>query len=92
MTDKATIDSEQVRKGPISGSAMQHRGRCISMLRAALSGTRLFSRVVRSLSRQVGKYVSHQQTFISSLLLKPTQALMLSGIRCAGAGGGGPGH
>lgn len=92
MTDKATIDGEQVQKRPANGTGMQHPARYLAMLRSVLSGTRLLDRVVRSLSRRIGKQVSHQQIFISFLLLKPTQALMLAGIRCAGAGGGGPGH
>ena len=92
MTDKATINDEQVEQGPMNGTGMLRSDRLVAILRSVLSGTRLLNRVVRSLSRRVDRRVPHRQTFISFLLLKPTQALMLAGIRCAGAGGGGPGH
>ena len=92
MTDAATIGNEQAEKGPADGSGMQRSSRFVAMLRSALAGTQLLARVVRSLFRRVDVHVAHQQTFISFLLLKPRQALMLAGIRSAGAGGGGPGH
>ncbi len=92
MTDKATIDGEQPKQGPVNTSGMLRSCRYIAMLRSALAGTRLLSRVGRSLFKRVDVLVSQNQTFISFLLLKPKQVLMLAGIRCAGAGGGGPGH
>lgn len=92
MTDKANIDGEQAEQGPAIGSGIQRSDRCIAMLRSALAGTRLLDHVVRSLFKRVDVLVSQNQTFISFLLLKPRQVLMLAGIRCAGAGGGGPGH
>ena len=92
MTDAATIDGGQAEQGPANGSGMRRPSRFVAMLRSALAGTRLLTRVVRSLFKRVDAHVSHQKTCISFLLLKPRQALMLSGIRSAGAGGGGPGH
>ncbi len=78
---------------PGDGVALLRAGRWAAFLRSALAGTRLLSRAVRSLSRRVlSRFVSRAKIFSSFLLLKPTQALMLAGIRSAGAGGGGPGH
>ncbi|MEM7042019.1 MAG: hypothetical protein AAF543_04325 [Pseudomonadota bacterium] len=74
------------------GASLLRRGGCADLLRSVLTGTGLLKRVVRSLSRPVGKFLSSPQPLFSSLLLKTAQALMLAGIRCAGAGGGGPGH
>lgn len=92
MTTAATMDGERAERRPMTGAEMLRDGRWIALLRSALSGTRLLDRVVRSLSRRVVDLVPCQAIFISSLLLKPMQALMLVGIRSAGAGGGGPGH
>lgn len=92
MTDTATMDGERTHRRPVNGAVAVRHDRCRALLRSALSGTRLFDRVVRSLFRRAADLVPHLQTTISFLLLKPTQALMLAGIRCAGAGGGGPGH
>ena len=71
---------------------MLRRGRFAAFLRSVLSGTRLLQNAVRSLSSRSDAFFIPPQPFISSLLLKPTQTLMLAGIRSAGAGGGGPGH
>ncbi len=92
MTDKATINGGPAEQAPADGSGMQRSDRLIAILRSVLSGTRLLDRVVRSLSRRINAHVPYQETCISSLLLKPKQALMLAGIRSAGAEGGGPGH
>ncbi|MDH3660595.1 MAG: hypothetical protein OEU92_11315 [Alphaproteobacteria bacterium] len=92
MTDQATIDGEGADRRPVNGAGMLRAGRGFSLLRSALSGTRLLNRVVRSLSRRRGDLVVRLQISLSFLLLKPTQALMLAGIHSAGAGGGGPGR
>jgi hypothetical protein len=93
MTENATINGKSAHQRSVMASAMLQRGRVIALLRSLLSGTRFLHRAVRSLSKKAGRLLpSDYQSFLSSLLLKPTQALMLAGIRCAGAGGGGPGH
>lgn len=92
MTEKATINSNNADRRPVINTGMLRRGRWMTLIRSLLSGTRLLDRVVRSLFKQARRAPSDQQKFFSFLLLKPTQALMLAGIRCAGAGGGGPGH
>jgi hypothetical protein len=79
-------------KGTVIDTGLLRRSRFAALLRSLLSGTRFLNRAVRSLSKQTGRIPSDYQSFSSSLLLKPTQTLMLAGIRCAGAGGGGPGH
>lgn len=92
MTDRTTIDgpcSEERRATP---HCLMRGDRGMALVRSLLARTRLLRRVVRSLFKRTDVFVVHQQRSISSLLLKPTQALMLAGIRCAGAGGGGPGH
>lgn len=76
----------------MNGAGAPQNGRWLGLLRSALSGTRLLDRVVRSLFRRDGNFVTLPQISTSFLLLKPAQALMLAGIRCAGAGGGGPGR
>ena len=91
MTEHATIDGECRDRRPMNGTGAFCDARWTALLRSALAGTRLLDRVVRSLFRRVVDFVPCQQISISSLLLKPTQALMLAGNRCAGAGGGGPG-
>ncbi len=92
MTEQATINSENADRRPVVNTGMLRRGRWMTLVRSLLSGTRFLNRVVRSLSKQAGRVPSNSKSFTSSLLLKPTQTLMLAGIRCAGAGGGGPGH
>jgi hypothetical protein len=63
-----------------------------ALVRKALVGTRLLDRVVTSLFKRTFTFEARDESVFSFLLLKPTHALMLAGIRCAGAGGGGPGH
>lgn len=92
MTDPTTIDGASQHRRPDSGAAMLPGGRWMSLVRSLLSKSRLLHRVVRSLFKPARGFDSLHQTFTSSLLLKPSQALMLAGIRSAGAGGGGPGH
>jgi hypothetical protein len=92
MTDQATINGGNAPKQTVINTGLLRRGRFVALLRSLLSGTRFLSRAVRSLSKQAGRVPSDIQSFSISFLLKPTQALMLAGIRCAGAGGGGPGH
>lgn len=92
MTDQATIDGERAQRRPADGVPALRRGHWTALLRSVLSGTRLFDRVVRSLFKRIVDRMPLLRSPISFLLLKPTQALMLAGIRCAGAGGGGPGH
>ncbi|MGI9498697.1 MAG: hypothetical protein ACR2P3_01550 [Geminicoccaceae bacterium] len=91
MTETATIDGEGAHRRPVNGAGMLHDACWTALLRSALSGTQLLDRVVRSLFKRAAGLVSHRQITISSFLPKPTQALMLAGIRSAGAGGGGPG-
>ena len=92
MTDQVTINGQSTPTRTVINTGLLRRGRFIALLRSLLSGTRLLNRAVRSLSKQTKRVPLSVQSFSSSLLLKPTQALMLAGIRCAGAGGGGPGH
>lgn len=94
MTETATIDGESPQQKPADHAGMLRAGRVAALLRSVLSGTRLLHRTVRSLSRRVddGIFPDHRQKFTCFLLLKQTHALMLAGIRCAGAGGGGPGR
>ena len=92
MTNQATIEGERRDRRPMSGADMLRNGRRLSLLGSVLSKTRLLNRVVRTLFKRSGDVVALQQRSISFLLLKPVQALMLAGIRCTGAGGGGPGR
>lgn len=92
MKHPATIDGESTERRAGNGANALGRGGWMVLVRSLLSKTRLLHRVVRSLFKPTGALVSPILTLFSSLLLKPTEALMLVGIRSAGAGGGGPGH
>ncbi|MGI9420103.1 MAG: hypothetical protein ACR2RA_19945 [Geminicoccaceae bacterium] len=92
MTDKATIAGGSAQRRPANGVQALRQGHWTALLRSVLSGTRLLDRVVRSLFKRAIDRIPLWRSTTSSLLLKPMQALMLVGIRCAGAGGGGPGH
>ena len=92
MANESTISGETRRQPATLNIGMLRGSHLIAFVRSLLSGTRFLHRAVRSLSKQVGRVLSDHQHFSSSILLKPKQALMLAGIRCAGAGGGGPGR
>ena len=93
MNDKATIDTENARRRPNQRAAALRLGDLCALVRTALTRTKLFDRVVRSLFKPTAiPFRTYQDVISSSLLLKPTQTLMLAGIRSAGAGGGGPGR
>lgn len=63
-----------------------------AMLHSVLKGTGLFDRVVRSLSRKLIDVSPRLGFRFFSFLLNLFRPMMLAGLRCAGAGGGGPGN
>ncbi|MGI9492614.1 MAG: hypothetical protein ACR2QF_09470 [Geminicoccaceae bacterium] len=56
-----------------------------------LQGIRLFDGLVRSLSRKLINALPRLGFRFFSFLLNLQRPMMLAGLRCAGAGGGGPG-
>jgi hypothetical protein len=61
------------------------------MLQRLLVGTRLFDRIVRSLSRPLVHGAPCPGAPLLSFLHVPFKPMLLAGHRSAGAGGGGPG-
>jgi len=93
MNDNATIAAKRAGRRPNNRAVALRMGDLCALVRSALAETKLLDRVVGSLFKQLTiGFRTQPKAIQSSLLLKPTQALMLAGIRCAGAGGGGPGH
>lgn len=61
------------------------------MLCSILAKGRLFNRLIRSLKPYKGGSAPRTESVPFSFLLNPFKPIMQAGLRCAGAGGGGPG-
>jgi hypothetical protein len=92
MNQRAAITDGDPRRAAGRRASGDEARRCRALLRSALQGLGLLDRVVRSLFKRVAGFVPRQDIPFRSLLLKPTHALLLAGLRSAGAGGGGPGR
>ena len=64
---------------------------CSVMLGSILGNGRLFDRLVKSLARTASLSAPRTESVPFSFLLNPFRPIMQAGLRCAGAGGGGPG-
>jgi len=83
MTEVRTITKRSADRGQRQGGERRPLAWSV-LLRSVLAETGLLRRVVRSARYQVSRFLS--------FLLSPFRPMMLAGLRCAGAGGGGPGH
>lgn len=92
MNEATTIDGKCREREPEGALVWHCCDRWSALLRKALVGTRLLGRVVRTLFRQAAPIPRQQTVPFNFFLLTSVRALMLAGIRCAGAGGGGPGQ
>ncbi|MGH1481169.1 MAG: hypothetical protein ACRBM6_20960 [Geminicoccales bacterium] len=91
MTEVRTIKKRSADRGQRQGGKRRPLAWSV-LLRSVLAETGLLRRVVRSLSVKLGHAARYQVSRFLSFLFSPFRPMMLAGLRCAGAGGGGPGH
>lgn len=85
-----TIAKPSTRRG-IGGRGRKSSANWSAMLHSVLKGANFINRIVRSLAQKLVDGTLRLGFRFFSFLLYLFQPMMLAGLRCAGAGGGGPG-